>query len=154
MNGLRLSLALIGLLLACADEASPAPEQAAVAAEPPAQAPAEPPAPTNPETPAELEQRRAMAAAAMLDTVDALGELHRRHADDCTALARAISDFHAQHAAALAEVPSDVLAHIDADEALRVRMRAAMESVMSASMNCRDDPAFAAAGAALFGAQP
>jgi hypothetical protein len=144
--GPRLVAMMTGVLLACAEEPAPAAEPVVVE-----QAPAQAETPPIPEPPVDLERRRATAAATMLDTVDALGELHRRHANDCTALARAITDFHAQHAVALAEVPSDVLAHIDADEALRTRMRAAMESVMSVSMACRDDPAFAAAGAELFG---
>jgi hypothetical protein len=147
--GPRFMTVMTAVLLACAEEPTPAPEPV-VLEQAPAQAE---PAPT-PEPGVDLERRRATAAATMLDTVDALGELHRRHANDCAALARAITNFHAQHAAALAEVPSDVLAHIDADEALRTRMRAAMESVMSASMACRDDPAFAAVGAELFGTKP
>jgi hypothetical protein len=146
----RHSLALVGLLFACTDEPTPAPDPVAVVQ----QAPAQSEAPANPEPPVDPERRRATAALAMLDTVDALAELHRRHAADCPALARAITDFHAQHAVALAEVPGDVLAHVDADEALRARMRVAMESVMSASMACRDDPAFVAAGDALFGGNP
>jgi hypothetical protein len=145
VSGPRFWVVLSGLLLACAEEPTPAPEPVAIEQ----RAPTQPPA--NPEPPVDLERQRATAAATMVETVDALAELHRRHANDCTALARAITDFHAQHAASLAEVQSDVLAHIDADEALRTRMRAAMESVMSVSMACRDDPAFDAAGAELFG---
>lgn len=152
MNARALATALTGLLLACAEERTPTP--APVVPVTPATAPAEMQPPAKPETPADLDQRRATAAATMLATVDALAELHRRHSTDCAALARAMQEFHAQHAAVLAGVPADVLAHIDADEVLRTRMRAAMESVMSVSMTCRDDPAFAAAGAALFAARP
>jgi hypothetical protein len=146
----RLCTVLSGLLLACADEHTPARADLEVAHERPAESPVKP----EPERLPDPALVRATAAATMLDTVDALGELHRRHAADCPALAQAVTAFHARHAVALAEVPPDVLAHIDADEALRVRMRAAMELVMSASMACRDDPAFAAAGTALFGAEP
>jgi hypothetical protein len=147
VNAWRFWAALVGLLLACADEPAPPPAGVEVVHERPAEAPA------NPEPPPDPALLRATAATTMLDTIDALGELHRRHAADCPALAEALTTFHAQHATALAEVPSDVLAHIDADETMRVRMRAAMESVMTASMACRDDPAFAAAGTALFGAK-
>jgi hypothetical protein len=148
VNARRFLAPLAGLLLACADEPTPPPAGVEVVHEPPAEAPA------TPEPPPDPVLLRATAATTMLDTIDALGELHRRHAADCPALAEAVTAFHAQHAAALAEVPPDVLAHIDADEALRVRMRAAMESVMTASMACSDDPAFVAAGTALFGAEP
>lgn len=152
MSAPRILASLAGLLLACADEPAAAPAHVEVVHERPAEPPAKPePQPEPPPDPALL---RATAAATLLDTVDALAELHRRHAADCAALAQAITAFHARHAPALAEVAPEVLAHIDADEPLRVRMRAAMESVMSASMACRDDPAFAAAGAALFDAGP
>lgn len=139
---------LAGLLLACADEPAAPPADVEVVHERPAEAPAKPEPPPDPAL------LRATAATTLLDTVDALGELHRRHAADCSALAQAVTAFHARHGVALAEVPPDVLAHVDANEPMRVRMRAAMELVMSASMACRDDPAFAAAGTALFGATP
>jgi hypothetical protein len=139
------------LLLACVDEPASSRDGVAVEHERPTEVTTTTLA--KPEPPPDPALLRATAAATLLDTVDALGELHRRHAADCPALAQAITPFHAQHAAALADVPADVLAHIDADEPLRGRMRAAMESIMSASMACRDDPAFAAAGAALVGAK-
>lgn len=97
------------------------------------------------------EQLRAAAVESLLAAVDELAELHRRHADDCAALAGAIRVFHKEHGAALASVPADVHAFIDADEALRKRMRSAMESVMSAAMKCREDSAFVAAQREIFG---
>jgi hypothetical protein len=96
-------------------------------------------------------QQHAAEVEALLVTVEALAELHRRHASDCQALAEAIAGFHAEHGAALADAPASVHATIDTDEPLRMRMRIAMESVMSASMACRDDPQFRAATAELFG---
>lgn len=108
-------------------------------------------APAKVEPKPDPEQSRAAAVESLLKTVDELAELHRRHADDCAALAEAIRAFHAEHGAALASVPADVHAQIDGDERLRGRMRGAMELVMSAGMKCREDPAFAAAQGELFG---
>jgi hypothetical protein len=149
----RAQASALGLCLACAAE--PTPERDPVERQPATEAPVRPdPAPTEPTPVPPPPSDPAPAAAELLDTVDALGELHRRHAADCPALADAITTFHAQHATSLAEASPEVLAHIDANEVLRVRMRTAMESVMSASMACRDDPAFVAAGDALFGSKP
>ncbi len=141
------ALALAGSLLACGGEPTPAPADRS--GEPTTPEPEPPPEPTL--TP---EQRRAAAVAELLERVEALAELHRRHAKDCPALAEAIRGFAKDHGQALAEVANEVLAKIDADAALRERMRAAMEPVMSASMACRDDPAFAAAQAEIFAAPP
>jgi hypothetical protein len=91
------------------------------------------------------------AAEALLDTVDALAKIHREHADDCVGLASALRSFHADHGAALAEAPAELLARVDSDEVLRERMHSAMEAVMSAAMGCREDPSFAATQAELFG---
>jgi hypothetical protein len=134
--------------LACSSEPSAAPQPDAAKPDTreadPAQAP-------EPEPEPDPEQARAAAVESLLATVDELAELHRRHAKDCAALAGAIETFHADHGAALASAPADVHAHIDANEPLRVRMRTAMEAVMSAAMACKDDPAFAATQAKLFG---
>ncbi|MFO7561443.1 MAG: hypothetical protein R6X02_02270 [Enhygromyxa sp.] len=140
-------LALLGGTVACPSERS---------AETPSKAPAplaqpnEPPA--EPEPAPDPEQQLAAATAKLLDTLDALAELHRQHADDCPALAKAIEGFHAEHFGELGDAPNPVLARIDADEALRVRMRGAMEAIMSASMACREDSTFAATTVELFGA--
>jgi hypothetical protein len=89
------------------------------------------------------------AATVLVSTAEALGELHVRHTDRCSALAEAIEGFYAEHGATLAQAAPEVHAHIDADDELRSRMRTAMEPVMTVSMACRRDPAFAAMQAKL-----
>jgi hypothetical protein len=148
---LAAALALVAALASC-DRAKGTPEPPPMTAEPvptalpPAKAPEPAPEPVPPPAP-----DHAQAAATLVGTVEALGELHTRHAGDCVALAGAIERFHAEHGASLAGAAPEVHAHIDADDELRSRMRAAMEPVMTASMACHRDPTFAAAQARLFG---
>lgn len=135
-------LALLGAL-ACPSDPAKTPDN------PPAPAPRQPPEPLAVAEP--ILDPKPIAAAELLDIFDALAKLHQQHIADCPALAAAIKAFHAVHVADLAAVPDEVLAQIDADEPLRLRLRAAMESIMSASMACRADPAFVAAQSELFG---
>lgn len=139
------AVAMIGVAIGCSRDSAEHPR----IDDAPAAAPAQERPPAAPE-PAP-EQQRAIAASELLDTVEQLALLHTRHAADCSALAEAIVIFHGEHMPALAETPAEILAFVDADERLRTRMRTAMESIMSASMGCRDNPAFAAAQQQLFG---
>jgi uncharacterized caspase-like protein len=138
------AIVLLGGALACRAEPAEQHDLKAAPEQPDSPAP-------SPETTLNPEQQHAAVTDALLETFDALAELHQRHAHDCPALAGAIAEFHAQHQARLS-VPNAILEQIDADEALRARLRSAMESIMSASMVCRDDPAFKAVQIELFGA--
>jgi hypothetical protein len=146
MKGRVVLLVVSGLIGACSrDSPGQLPERRAEAA-------ALEPTVAEPEPePVDPAQERARAVEALLETVDALAQIHRDHADDCAGLSTALRRFHAEHGAELAEAPAELLAHVDADEALRERMHAAMEAVMSAAMGCREDPGFVATQAELFG---
>jgi hypothetical protein len=143
---------VLATALAGCERTTPTAEPLPVAGEP---VPAAPPLAKTPEPTLEPapppEPDHARAATTLVGTVEALGELHARHAEDCVALAGAIERFHAEHGASLAGAAPEVHAHIDADDELRSRMRTAMEPVMTASMACRRDPTFATAQARLFG---
>lgn len=141
------------LLVGCERQETPS----SVPAEPPVAAtPTAPSAPPSEATPPPKPEPApppdpSVEAEALVTTVESLGALHTEHAEDCPGLAEAIGAFHSEHGASLADAPAPVLAHVDATEDLRLRMRAAMEPVMSASMRCREHPAFVAALDELFG---
>lgn len=144
----RIARMLVSSLLAAGcDSEAPAPraapeEPAHVSPSPPAE-PAEdiPPAPAPDE------------AAALVRTMEALAEVHRVHVKDCAALARELRAFRAQHPE-LAAASKSAYQKLDADDALRERMRAAMTDIMSAGMACKEAPEFRALRAALSGAPP
>ena len=169
---IALSLLLSLPLGACTSEATPPPKSAAKdsaaaadGATPPADdapaaddaAPAAEgtPTPAAPDRPFD-QLSTPEKAEVMVSTVEQLGALHQKNAEDCPALAKAIEGFHAEHGDAMANSPPDVNAHIDGDEAMRSRVRAAMKKVMEASMGCSKDPAFKEMQARVFGskAQP
>lgn len=80
-------------------------------------------------------------AAVVVQTMEALAAVHRAHKGDCSALAREITAFRAQHPE-LAAASKAGYQRIEENEALRRQMRAAMNEVMSAGMACKDAPEF------------
>ncbi len=149
---MRATTLLISLaLLAACERSSVGPTQPGEEASAPVveatPQPSSAPTPSEPAPEPEPEQ----LAEALLDDAEALGELHRAHAEDCAALAKTLEGFHAEHGAALREASPEAHAWIDAHEPLQARLHAAMESVMTVSMACRDDAEFTAMQQALFG---
>ncbi|MCX4240553.1 hypothetical protein [Paraliomyxa miuraensis] len=155
----RIASVWLGLLLVVACERNePSAEPTAVGSErtptsngPPKPAPDEPSA-AEPEPEPAGPSPQEQAAMALLQTVEALGELHLSRAHDCAGLATALEGFHRDHGKDLAEADAETLAWIDAHDEARTRMSAAMGSVMTASMRCRDDAQFGAVQDRLFGA--
>nr|MCH9680054.1 hypothetical protein [Deltaproteobacteria bacterium] len=129
-----------------AGQTTPSPPPPTVAPTPAPAAAAPPAAPATPPISAR--------AQALVETIEALGQLHQTHATDCPALASAVEGFHREHADQLADQPPPLHAWIDSHDPLRTRLRTALEPVMTASMLCRADPAFAAVQAKLFPPPP
>ena len=135
-----LVLVVLGLV-ACEPESEPSAPNEPIANQPEPAPEPEPPEP-KPDLAAQTD--------ALVQTLEALGRVHDEHADDCPALALALTDFHAEQGASLAQASPELMARIDADPALRQRVQTAMEAVMSASMACKDDPSFASSHALRF----
>jgi len=83
-------------------------------------------------------------AAALVSAMESLGKTHTQHADDCEALAAALNKFVSEHGATFEAQTPQVQAWIDGDAATRTRLRAAMESVITGGMGCRDHAAIQA----------
>lgn len=137
------SLALT-LALACGPTAAPEVGTSPHATPEPAAAPAEPATPPPEPAPTIAEEAEALVALA-----EALAAAHREHAGDCPGLAAALEPFAGERGAPLRAASPALLGHIDGDDALRGRLRAAMEAVMTVSLACDGDPALQAVHARL-----
>jgi len=131
------------LAAACTGHAPPAADEATQ--DPGAPMAGEPsPAPTPVPDEAAVVVQTPDEAAAVVQTMEALAAIHRAHKADCAALARELDAFRAEHREHAAAVKA-AYQRVEADEALRQRMRAAMTDVMTAGMACKDAPEFKAA---------
>jgi hypothetical protein len=82
-------------------------------------------------------ERTQKAVAAL----DAIAKIHRE-APDCDTMAMQLTQYAGQYGRP--DTSPAVMRAVDLDEALAARVRHAMESIMTASMKCRGNPAFEA----------
>ncbi|MEZ4447947.1 MAG: hypothetical protein R3B09_00620 [Nannocystaceae bacterium] len=132
----------VALALACAR--TPAIPSAAATDDPPALASrsTSPRAPGPAASPAP--SPLASEAAAVVEVAESLAAVYSERAGACPELAAALEEFAGARGAPLREAKPAVLAHIDGDEGLRARLRAAMEAVMTGGIACEGDPAYLA----------
>ncbi len=91
---------------------------------------AKPTEPKGPDVPA--------LAGELVETMEALAKVHVEHGEDCEALAPALEAFAKEHEATLTAQTPQIHAWIETDATAHGRMRAAMETVMTGGMTCRD----------------
>lgn len=127
------------------DSPRDAPAEAAVVQTPVTKTAAiEPESEPEPEPPS-LETR----AEALVQTMEALAELHTASAKDCDGLATGLKGFAAEHHAELAAQTPELHAWIDGHDATRARLRTAMGTVMTGGITCRDNAGVQAVYATL-----
>lgn len=128
-----------------ADSPRDAPAKAAVTETPAAKTAAIEPEPEAEPEPPSLETR----AEALVQTMEALAELHTASAKDCDGLATALKGFAAEHHAQLAAQTPELHAWIDGHDVTRARLRTAMGTVMTGGITCRDNAGVQAVYATL-----
>jgi hypothetical protein len=76
--------------------------------------------------------------------MEALGRIHAEHAKDCGRLATELEAFEGSRAGELVRAAPAAYAEIEADPPLSERLGRTMETIMTVSMACANEPRFAA----------
>jgi hypothetical protein len=76
--------------------------------------------------------------------MESLGRIHAEHAKDCARLTAELEAFEASRAGELVRAAPAAYAAIEADPPLSERLGRAMETIMTVSMACANEPRFAA----------
>lgn len=97
-----------------------------------------PPSASAPPTPPPL------AKGDVVSLMEALARVHAEHAKDCARLASELEAFEQSRGDELSRATAPAYAAIEADPPLAERLGRAMETVMTASMACANEPRFAA----------
>jgi hypothetical protein len=86
--------------------------------------------------------------------MESLALLHAEHMKDCARLTAELESFEKTRAGELVRAAPAVYGEIEADPPLAERLGRAMETIMTVSMACSDDPGFVALHARRQGKPP
>jgi hypothetical protein len=85
-----------------------------------------------------------LAKTEVVTLMEGLALLHAEHMKDCVRLTTELERFEASRAGDLVRAAPDAFAAIEADPSLSERLGRAMETIMTVSMACANEPRFAA----------